>query len=63
MLRSRIATLVDQTQFLAQTAALEVQRAQTSKEAVDTLARRQAAAVMRYPMVSYALVPAGHGVR
>ena len=59
MLRSRIATLVDQTQFLAQTAALEVQRAQTAKEVVDTLARRQAAADMRYPMVSYALVPAG----
>ena len=59
MLRSRIATVVDQTRFLAQTAALEMQRAQTSNEVVDTLARRQAAAAMRYPMVSYALVPAG----
>ena len=29
MLRTRIATLVDQTRFLAQTAALEMQRAQT----------------------------------
>ena len=59
MLRSRMATVVDQTRFLAQTAALEMQRAQTSKEVVDTLARRQEAAAMRYPMVSYALVPAG----
>jgi serine phosphatase RsbU (regulator of sigma subunit) len=59
MLRSRMATVVDQTRFLAQTAALEMQRAQTSKEVVDALARRQEAAAMRYPMVSYALVPAG----
>ena len=59
MVRGRIATLVDQTRFLAQTAALEMQRAQTSNEVVDTLARRQAAAAMRYPMVSYAVVPEG----
>ena len=58
MLRSRIATLVDQTRFLAQTAALEVQRAQTPAELVETLTRRQAAASRRYPMASYALVPA-----
>jgi sigma-B regulation protein RsbU (phosphoserine phosphatase) len=59
MVRGRIATLVDQTRFLAQTAALEMQRAQTPNEVVDTLARRQTAAAMRYPMVSYAVVPAG----
>src|SRR6185503_5036440 len=59
MLRTRIATLVDQTRFLAQTAALEMQRAQTPKDVAATLARRQAAAVRRYPMVSYAFVPAG----
>jgi len=58
MVRNRMATLVDQTRFLAQTAALEVQRAQTSLEVVETLTRRQAAAVARYPMASYALVPA-----
>jgi len=58
MLRTRIATLVDQTRFLAQTAALEMQRAQTPKDVVATLERRQAAAVRRYPMVSYAFVPA-----
>ncbi|HLG58620.1 MAG TPA: SpoIIE family protein phosphatase [Vicinamibacterales bacterium] len=58
MLRSRVAGLVDQTRFLAQTAALELQRAQTPSDVADTLARRQTAAVGRYPMASYALVPA-----
>ncbi len=58
VLRNRIATVVDQTQFLAQTAAIEVQRAQNEREVADTLARRQVAAVRRYPMVSYAVVPA-----
>ena len=58
MLRTRIATLVDQTRFLAQTAALEVHRAETPKDVAATLARRQTAAVRRYPMVSYAFVPA-----
>jgi len=42
MVRGRIATLVDQTRFLAQTAALEMQRAQTPKDVAATLARRQA---------------------
>jgi sigma-B regulation protein RsbU (phosphoserine phosphatase) len=57
VLRNRIATVVDQTRFLAQTAAIEVQRAQTPREVVEILARRQADAVARYPMVSYALIP------
>ena len=60
MLRTRMARLVDQTQFLAQTAAVEMQRAQTPKEVVDLLTRNQAAAATRYPMVSYAVVPARH---
>ena len=58
VLRNRIATVVDQTQFLAQTAAIEVQRAQNEREVADTLARRQVAAVRRYPLVSYAVVRA-----
>jgi sigma-B regulation protein RsbU (phosphoserine phosphatase) len=61
VLRNRIATVVDQTQFLAQTAAIEVQRAQNEREVSDTLARRQFAAERRYPMVSYAVVPAPPG--
>jgi sigma-B regulation protein RsbU (phosphoserine phosphatase) len=58
MLRTRIATLVDQSRFLAQSAALEIARAETQKDVVATLERRQAAAVQRYPMASYAFVPA-----
>jgi sigma-B regulation protein RsbU (phosphoserine phosphatase) len=58
MLRNRLTELVDQTQFLAQSAALELQHAQTTQDAADTLARRQAAAVTRYPLASYAVVPA-----
>jgi sigma-B regulation protein RsbU (phosphoserine phosphatase) len=57
VLRNRIATVVDQTRFLAQTTAIEVERAQNAREVADTVARRQAAAVARYPMVSYAVVP------
>jgi phosphoserine phosphatase RsbU/P len=58
MLRNRIATLVDQTRFLAQTAALEVQRAETEPEAVGALDLRQSVAETRFPMASYVLVPA-----
>jgi phosphoserine phosphatase RsbU/P len=58
VLRNRIATVVDQTQFLAQSAAIELQRAQHEREVAETLDRRQTAAVARYPMVSYAVVPA-----
>jgi serine phosphatase RsbU (regulator of sigma subunit) len=57
VLRNRIATVVDQTRFLAQTTAIEVERAQTPREIAEILARRQAAAVARYPMVSYAVIP------
>jgi sigma-B regulation protein RsbU (phosphoserine phosphatase) len=61
VLRNRIATVVDQTRFLAQTAAIELQPAQDEREVADTLARRQKAAEARYPMVSYAVVPAPPG--
>jgi sigma-B regulation protein RsbU (phosphoserine phosphatase) len=57
VLRSRIATVVDQTRFLAQAAAIDMQRAQTPREVAEIVARRQAAAVSRYPMVSYAVIP------
>jgi sigma-B regulation protein RsbU (phosphoserine phosphatase) len=57
MLRNRIATVVDQTRFLAQSAAIDVQHAHTSQEARDALNRRRDAAATRYPMGSYALVP------
>jgi serine phosphatase RsbU (regulator of sigma subunit) len=57
VLRSRIATVVDQTRFLAQTTAIEIQRAQTPHEVTEIVTRRQARAVDRFPMVSYALIP------
>ena len=55
MMRTRIAGLVDQAQFLAQSAALEMQ--QSPQQAAATLERRSAAAAARYPLVSYAVVP------
>jgi serine phosphatase RsbU (regulator of sigma subunit) len=57
VLRSRIATIVDQTRFLAQTTAIEVQGAKTPQELTGILMRRQAVAVTRFPMASYAVVP------
>jgi serine phosphatase RsbU (regulator of sigma subunit) len=57
MLRSRVAALVDQAQFLAQSAALEIQHADTPMQVADVLAQRQAGAVGRYPLVSYAVIP------
>ena len=61
VLRSRIATVVDQTRFLAQTTAIEIQRAQTPQEVTEILTRRQAGAMARFPMASYALIPAPRG--
>ncbi len=57
MLRTRLSGLVDETRFLAQRAALELESAATIGEMQQTLNRRQAAA-SRYPFVSYAAVPA-----
>jgi serine phosphatase RsbU (regulator of sigma subunit) len=58
MMRSRVAALVDQTQFLAQTAALELQASRSRVEVAATLEGRYAGAVSRYPSVSYAVIPA-----
>lgn len=58
LMQSRIRALVDQTEFLAQTAALELQRASGPEAFADTLARRQAGAFARYPETSYAVIPA-----
>jgi sigma-B regulation protein RsbU (phosphoserine phosphatase) len=58
MLRNRITTVVEQTRFLAQSGAIDVQHARTLQEARDALSRRQAAAATHYPTASYALVPA-----
>ena len=57
MLRSRAAALVDHTEFLAQSAALDVARAATPAEIASALDRVHAGAAVRYPSVSYAVVP------
>jgi serine phosphatase RsbU (regulator of sigma subunit) len=57
LMQSRIRVLVDQGQFLAQTAALELQRAASSAVIEEMIQRRQAGASTRYPGVSYTVVP------
>jgi len=58
VLRNRISAIVDQTRFLAQSAAIELQQARDAGDVAATLRRRQTAAVSGYPMVSYAVLPA-----
>jgi serine phosphatase RsbU (regulator of sigma subunit) len=55
MVRTRVAALADQAQFLAQSAEQEMQGAPGA--AGEILARRHGAAAARYPFVSYAIVP------
>jgi len=58
MLRSRVTALVDETRFLAESAALELPHAQTPGDLRVALNRRQAAAASRHPFLSLAVVPA-----
>ncbi len=58
LMQSRIRALVDQTQFLAQTAAGELHRASGPEAFAETLARRYAGAFARFPEGSYAVIPA-----
>ena len=57
LVKSRIRSLTDQAQFLAQTTAAELQRSPTAAAALETLERRQAAFETRYPFLSLAAVP------
>lgn len=57
MLRTRVGSVVDQAQFLAQSAAIELQQAPDEAAVAQVLARRQVAAAARYPFVSYAAAP------
>ncbi len=57
LMQSRIRALVDQTRFLAQNAALELQRQPVTSVVEDAVERRQASAAVRYPGVSYAVLP------
>jgi phosphoserine phosphatase RsbU/P len=57
VLQNRFASLVDETGFFAESAALELRHAHTPDEIRVALARRQGAAATRYALASYALVP------
>ena len=57
VLQSKFASLVDETRFFAESAALDLQQAHTVDEVRVALTRRQGAAATRYPLSSYAMVP------
>ena len=61
LMQMRVRAVVDQAQFLAQAAALELQRAPDAAARAETLQRRQAAAASRYPAASYAVIPVDRG--
>src|SRR5688500_657529 len=51
LMQSRIGALVDQTRFLAQTAAVELQRMPATSGLEGPIERRQLGAASRYPAV------------
>ncbi len=57
LVKSRIRSLSDQAQFLAQTTAVELQRSPTASAALETLERRQSSSEVRYPFLSLTIVP------
>ena len=57
LMQSRIGALVDQTRFLAQTAAVELQRMPAASGLQGPIERRQLGAASRYPGVSYTVLP------
>ena len=57
LMQTRIHSLVDQARFLAQNAALELQRQPATSVVDDAIERRQASASARYPGVSYVVIP------
>jgi phosphoserine phosphatase RsbU/P len=56
---TRVRTALDQAQFLARTAAIEVARLGTESEARAFLERKQTVLATRYPGASLAMVPVG----
>jgi serine phosphatase RsbU (regulator of sigma subunit) len=63
LMQSRVGALVDQTRFLAQTAAVELQRMPASSGIVGPIQRRQIGASSRFPGVSYVVLPAERDCR
>ena len=58
MTRKQIGELIDETRFFAESAALELQQAQTAADIAEVLRRRQEAVASRYDGASFAVVPA-----
>ena len=63
LVKSRLRSLTDQAQFLAQTTVAELQPSPTSAAFLETLDRRLAGIETRYPFVSLAIVPVGGHAR
>lgn len=57
LVKSRIQSLTDQAQFLAQTTVAELQRSPSPGVVRESIERRQAGIETRYPFVSLAVVP------
>jgi sigma-B regulation protein RsbU (phosphoserine phosphatase) len=57
MVRSHVTAVVDGAQFLAQAAAPALERGTSAAQLMPLLTTRQTAASVRYPLVSYAVVP------
>ncbi len=57
LVQSRVNALVDETRFLAEATAIELQQNSDESAFADVLRRRQQAAAARYRGASYAIVP------
>lgn len=57
MLRVHVASLVEAAQFLAEASTPAIEQASSPAALEAVLGRRQAAALSRYPQISYAIVP------
>jgi sigma-B regulation protein RsbU (phosphoserine phosphatase) len=57
LIEGRVKNLVEEAQFVARAAAFELDGARTLTEADDTITRRRAVEAVRYPRVSFAVVP------
>ena len=58
LMQSRMRTLVDETRYLAQATAFEIESLDAAGDISRVLSRRERASAERYPNVSFAVVPA-----
>ena len=57
LMQSRMRALQDETRFLAQGTAFEIERAPATQQVADIITRRQQTAQTRYPGASFAVLP------